>query len=398
MYNYKTKSKPILASVAGRSLGQGRLPGTAKDGSRPGSGSRSVSRRRSKRLIPKSPVVMGEKSPNISDLELSVVVPMFRESAHVPSVLSTIESHLESCTASFELIVVDDGSPDDTWDQIRRYAAGHKAVRGLHLSRNFGKEHAVTAGLELARGRAVIVMDGDLQHPPALIPTMLEYWQKNQADVVEAVKTNRGAESTLSTLFATAFYKLFRHLSGFDLENASDFKLLDRKVVDAWMCLRERNLFFRGMTAWLGFRRVQVPFLVPDRVGGRSRWSLFTLLRLALTAVTAFSSALLQLVTICGTAFLGFSILWGLYTVYVWVRHRAAEGFSTVILLQLLIGSLIMISLGVIGLYLARIYDEVKGRPRYLISETVGVPNWRQLRLRRRRTPGHPAGRSHRGL
>jgi glycosyltransferase involved in cell wall biosynthesis len=298
---------------------------------------------------------------------------MYRESDNVSVVLSTIESCLQSCTESYELIVIDDGSPDTTWEMICRYSARHKTVRGIRLSRNFGKEHALSAGLNVAQGAAAVVMDGDLQHPPELIPKMLDSWRRAEADIVEAIKSHRGSEPYLSRLFATAFYRILRNLSGFDLENASDFKLLDRRVVEAWRRLPERNLFFRGMTAWLGFRRVQIPFEVAERVGGRSRWSLFSLFRLALTAFTAFSSAFLQLVTVCGVAFLVFSFLWGLFTIYVWYRQRAAEGFSTVILLQLFIGSLIMISLGIIGLYLARIYDEVKRRPRYLVAETIGI-------------------------
>ncbi len=303
--------------------------------------------------------------------ELSIVIPMFRESGHVPVSLAEIESHVGRCCSDYEIIVIDDGSPDDTWEQIRRYAADHPCCRGMRLSRNFGKEHAVSAGLEHASGRAAIVMDGDLQHPPALIGKMLDPWRTGQADIVEAVKTDRGSESVASALFAQSFYRMLRWLSGFDLQNASDFKLLDRKVIDAWKRLSERNLFFRGMTAWLGFRRVQVPFQVPDRVGGRSQWSFVSLVRLAMTAVTAFSSSLLQLVTLCGLFFLAFSLIWAAYTLSFWFAGRAVEGFTTVILLLLVIGSLIMISLGIIGLYLARIYDEVKGRPRYVISETT---------------------------
>jgi polyisoprenyl-phosphate glycosyltransferase len=308
----------------------------------------------------------------MSTPELTIVVPMFRESEHVPVSLAEIESHIVRCCADYEIIVIDDGSPDDTWEQIRRYSADHPRCRGLRLSRNFGKEHAVSAGLEHSTGRAVIVMDGDLQHPPALIEKMLDPWRKGEADVVEAVKTDRGRESAANALFARTFYRMLKWLSGFDLQNASDFKLLDRKVVDAWKRLSERNLFFRGMTAWLGFRRVQMPFEVPDRVGGRSQWSFIALVRLAMTAVTAFSSSLLQLVTLCGLVFLAFSLIWAAYTISFWFTGRAVEGFTTVILLLLVIGSFIMISLGIIGLYLARIYDEVKGRPRYLIAETTG--------------------------
>ena len=305
--------------------------------------------------------------------ELSVVVPMYREGPNVEAVLDAIASHVCAASDSCEIIVVDDGSPDDTWDRLAAAARRRPEVRAIRLSRNFGKEHAVSAALEASRGRAVIVMDGDLQHPPALIPQMVACWRGGGADVVEAVKRSRGRESWAARLCAKFFYGLLRGLSGFDLRGASDFKLLDRRVVDAWRRMPERNLVFRGMVAWLGFRRASVPFDVPQRLdGGRSHWSLFALVRLALGAITAFSSALLQLVTLFGLLFLAFSIILGVQTLLMKLRGHAVTGFATVILLLLMIGSLLMISLGLIGLYLARIYDEVKARPRFVISETVG--------------------------
>ena len=307
--------------------------------------------------------------------EISIVVPMFRESDHVTTVAQAIQSFAAQCAESWEIILIDDGSPDDTWGHMCRAAQDVPGVRAVRLSRNFGKEYAVAAGLERARGRCAIVMDGDLQHPPALIPRMMQIWRSGEADVVEAVKTSRGDEGTLNALFANAFYGLLKKLSGFDLQNASDFKLLDRKVVAAWMRLRERNLFFRGMTAWLGFRRTQITFEVPPRVGGSSRWSFYALLRLAMTAITAFSSSLLQLVTLMGMVFLAFALLLGTYTVVVWLAGKAVTGFTTVIVLLLIVGSVLMMSLGIIGLYLGRIYDEIKARPRYLVSETTGFPS-----------------------
>jgi hypothetical protein len=192
-------------------------------------------------------------------------------------------------------------------------------------------------------------------------------------DVVEAVKRDRGREHWLARGCARGFYGLLRALSGFDLRGASDFKLLDRRVVDAWKRMPERSLFFRGMVAWLGFRHARVLFDVPERVGGGgSRWSVLGLFRLALEAITAFSSALLQLVTLFGIGFLLFSVVLAVQTLVLKFRGYAVTGFATVILLLLMIGSLLMISLGLIGLYLARIYDEVKGRPRFVVAESVG--------------------------
>jgi glycosyltransferase involved in cell wall biosynthesis len=304
--------------------------------------------------------------------ELSVVVPMFNESEHVGLVIDAISEHVGAATESFEIVAVDDGSSDDTWERLAAESARRPRLRAIRLSRNFGKEHALTAGLEASRGRGVLVMDGDLQHPPALVPEMVARWRAGTCDVVEAVKRTRGTESLRSKVGAGAFYGLLKMMSGFDLRGASDFKLLDRRVVDAWRQMPERNLFFRGMIAWLGFRRERVVFDVAERVGGTSKWSLFALVRLAVGAVTAFSSTLLQVVTFVGVLFLMFALALAAHTLMTWFQGHAVTGFATVILLLLMVGSLLMISLGLIGLYLARIYDEVKARPRFVVAEAVG--------------------------
>lgn len=304
--------------------------------------------------------------------ELSIVVPMYCESQNVGVALEAIGHYAGEATDAYEIVAVDDGSTDDTWDRLEAESRQRPGVRAVRLSRNFGKEHALSAGLEASRGRAVIVMDADLQHPPHLIPEMVRRWRAGGVDVVEAVKQSRGRETWRSRLCAATFYGLLKFLSGFDLCGASDFKLLDRRVVDAWRRMPERNLFFRGMIAWLGFRRVRVPFEVPERVGGASKWSVFALARLALGAITAFSSTLLQLVTFFGLVFLAFAVFLAAQTLVMKLRGQAVTGFTTVILLLLMIGSLLMISLGLIGLYLARIYDEVKARPRFVVAETAG--------------------------
>jgi glycosyltransferase involved in cell wall biosynthesis len=242
----------------------------------------------------------------------------------------------------------------------------------VRLSRRFGKELALTAGLERARGEGVLVMDADLQHPPALIPEMVRAWREERYDVVEAVKTRRGAEPVLARLGARLFYPLFRRLTGFDLEGASDFKLLDRRVLEAWSGMGERNVFFRGMSAWLGFRRKTVPFEVAPRAGGRSGWTPWRLLRLGVNGVTAFSTAPIHVITLVGLVFLAFAFGLGVQTLYNKLSGAAETGFTTVIVLVLMVGSLILISLGVIGLYVARIYEEVKGRPRYVVREELG--------------------------
>lgn len=302
---------------------------------------------------------------------ISVVLPCYREADHIASTLGSIRDELTRATDKFELIVVDDGSPDGTWQALETLKGTVTEMRAIRLSRNFGKELALCAGLESARGDAVIVMDADGQHPPALIPMMIAKRRETGADIVEAMKVDRGRESFVTKLGASVFYSLWNKLSGFEMRGASDYKLLSRKAVDAYLLMDERNVFFRGMTAWLGFERQQVPFEVPARVGGKTSWSILRLLRLALTGITAFSAIPLQLVTLAGVIFLLFAFLFGIQTLYVYLSGHAVTGFATVIFLLLIIGSLLMISLGVIGIYLARIYDEIKRRPRYLIAETL---------------------------
>lgn len=302
---------------------------------------------------------------------LSFVVPLYQEQRNVRRLIIELEEVIKRLHISCEYILVDDGSLDDTWAAIKDVSNEIKSIHGIKLSRNFGKESALFAGLEHAIGNAVITLDGDLQHPPHLIPKMIKLWQENQADIVEGVKESRGQETFESKLRVKMFYEVFRRLSGYDLRGASDFKLMDRRVVDALLQMKEFNVFFRGMSAWTGFRRMTLPFTVAERATGESAWSVFRLFRLALVALTGFSAAPLHFVTLAGVAFLIFAIILGIQTLLYKLMGHAVSGFSTVILLLLIIGSLVMIALGIIGEYISRIYDEVKKRPRYIVSERI---------------------------
>ena len=302
---------------------------------------------------------------------ISVVIPLYNEGSHLGELLSDLKGALEQAGCRFEVVLVDDGSSDDTWAKIKDEARICTHLRAIRLSRNFGKELALCAGLERARGKAVIVMDGDGQHPPSLLAPMIETWRTSGADIIEAVKRRRGRESLTSKFGALTFYVILNKLSGFDLKGASDFKLIDRRVLDTWLAMRERNVFFRGMTAWMGFRTIQIPFEVGPRRAGKSGWSYLRRAKLALTGITTFSSFPLHFVTFAGVIFFLFAVGLGIQTLYLKLAGRALTGFATVILLELIIGSLLMISLGIIGEYLARIYEEVKGRPRYIITESI---------------------------
>lgn len=301
-----------------------------------------------------------------------MVVPCHCEAEGLAATVDQIRAALDTCALSYEIVLVDDGSSDDTWGAIKALRARiGPGIRGIRLSRRFGKEAALRAGLEIARGDAVITMDADLQHPPALIPGMIECWRTRDVDVVDAVKAERGPESAASELSASVFYRIFGALTRRDLRNASDFKLLSRKVVKSYLELPEHSLFYRAMVGWLGFRHAEVGFDVDARTHGASKWGFFRLLRLAINAVTAHSAAPLHVVTLLGLAFLVFSIVLGAQTLYNKLLGHAVSGFTTVILLLLITGSAIMVALGVIGEYIARIYDEVKGRHRFVVEDAL---------------------------
>jgi dolichol-phosphate mannosyltransferase len=309
--------------------------------------------------------------PSFGPRRLSIIVPAFQEADGLAANLCVIAAAVRETSLPFDLIVVDDGSMDGTWAGLQALAGQLPELVAVRLSRNFGKEAAICAGLDRADGDACIVLDADLQHPPSLIPEMVQLWRDERWDVVEAVKKRRGAESRMQRWMTRAFYGIWARLTGQDLRNASDFKLLDRRVVAEWQRLGERVTFFRGLVSWLGFRRTHVFFDVPARETGRSAWSFASLGALAVRAVTSFSALPLQMVTGLGAAMLVLAAVLGVQSVRLWLRGDALPGFTTVILLQLIIGGFLMVSLGIIGTYISRIYDEVKARPRYVVSEEL---------------------------
>ncbi len=303
------------------------------------------------------------------DRKVTVIIPVYNEELLINENVGVIAGFLRQAEIGFTILLVDDGSRDSTWQKLKELSSDNDYVKALRLSRNFGKEAAICAGLEEADGDACIIMDSDLQHPPQLIPEMIRLWKEEGYDVIEGVKSSRGKESFVNKLGAGLFYSILSKLSGLNMQQASDFKLLDRKVVDAWKSMNERGTFFRGMSAWVGYNRKSLPFSVGTRTRGTSKWSVFNLFNLAIKAITSFSSFPLHIVTFIGIIFLAGALILGIQTIYMKVSGMALSGFTTVILLLLIIGSALMISLGIIGAYIARIYDEVKFRPRYIVSE-----------------------------
>ena len=301
---------------------------------------------------------------------LSAVVPAYNEEIMVPRAARVIGQVLRDAEIDYEIVFVNDGSKDGTWEQIEAASRENPAVRGVCFSRNFGKEAAIMAGLAAAKGDCVVVLDCDLQHPPEKIVEMYRLWQQGY-EVVEGQKSSRGKESAAHAWAARSFYSIISAAVGFDMSKASDFKLLDRKAVLVLLNLPERNTFYRALSAWVGFRTARVEFDVQPRTAGQSSWSTFSLIRYAISSLASFTSAPLYLVILMGFLMLIATLLVGGEALFRYLAGEALEGFTTVILLQLFTGTLLMFSLGIIGYYLAKIYDEVKRRPRYVIAETL---------------------------
>lgn len=305
---------------------------------------------------------------------LSVILPAYNEEKMIPAAAEVIARIMDEAGINFELLFVDDGSRDETWARICLASQKDRRIRGIHFSRNFGKESAMFAGLEQAAGDCCAVLDCDLQHPPEKLVEMYRLWEQGY-EVVEGIKEDRGDESSLHRFAANSFYGLISRATGMDMSSSSDFKLLDRKVVDTLNRMPERNVFFRALSFWVGFKKASVSYRVRERVAGESKWSTCSLIKYALTNISSFSSAPLHIITLLGFLMLAVSLVMGVIALVQKITGQALGGFTTVILLLLFSSSVIMISLGIIGYYIARMYDELKGRPRFIISETCGGKN-----------------------
>jgi polyisoprenyl-phosphate glycosyltransferase len=302
---------------------------------------------------------------------VSVVAPMYEEVATAAAFVARVRDALED--VPFEIVVVDDGSSDGTGEALAAEAAADERVKVLSLSRNFGHQAALTAGLEHAAGDVVVMMDGDLQDPPELIPTMLERWRAG-ADVVYAVREEREGETAFKTTTARWFYKAFRRMTQIDLvPESGDFRLMGRQALDALLAMPERNRFLRGMTVWVGFTQTAVAFRREARVAGRTKYTLPKMLRFSFDAITSFSHAPLRLATLLGFAFSALAFVGIPLTVVARYTNQFVPGVPSTILIVLLLGGIQLITVGIIGEYVGRIYDEVKRRPLYVVRERINV-------------------------
>lgn len=302
---------------------------------------------------------------------VSVVAPVFNEHETLEELHRRLTATLAPLD-SYEIVLVDDGSTDGSWDRLLELAARDARVRLLRLSRNFGHQAALSAGLDAARGDAVVLMDADLQDPPELIPQLLEKWREG-FDVVYAVRGDREGETRLRLASISLFYRLLHRISPTEIpQNVGDFRLLSRRAADAVSAMPERARFLRGMTGWIGFRQTGVPYTREARFAGASKYPPSKLVRLAFDGITSFSTAPIKLVTALGFALVVFCVgvlAWTLYVRFFTSDHP--QGWTSVIAVVLLLGGVQLLSLGVIGQYVARIFDETKGRPVYLVDEVV---------------------------
>ena len=303
---------------------------------------------------------------------LSVVAPIYNEEALIEAFYARVCSALHAIP--FELVLVDDGSTDGSAAILERLAQTDPRVCVVCLSRNFGHQMALTAGLDHARGDAVVMLDADLQDPPELIPTMLDRWFGG-CDVVYAVREMRAGESRFKLASAKWFYSLFDKLSSVNLQqNSGDYRLLDRRALDALRSMRESHRFLRGMTVWVGFTQTAIPYQRDPRYAGETKYTLPKMLRFSLDAIFSFSHRPLELATLTGFVFSALAFLAIPVVIILRLLNSYIPGFATITIVVLLLGGIQLIAIGIMGEYLGRIYDEVKGRPLYLVRARRNLP------------------------
>ncbi|HLN24106.1 MAG TPA: glycosyltransferase family 2 protein [Patescibacteria group bacterium] len=304
---------------------------------------------------------------------LSIVVPFFNESPNVERFFERLLPVLDGIRLNWEVICINDGSRDDTLDKLVAIHQREARIKVVGLSRNFGKEQALSAGLAYAEGDVVIPIDADLQHPPELIPAMLDKWREGY-DVVFAVRSQRTGQGLLSKLFAKAFYWVFDKLSEVPLpREAGDFRLLDRKVVEVINAMPERTRFMKGIFAWVGFRQVGIPYEQEERLFGETKWGFLNLLRFGFDGLVAFSDYPLRIWAVIGSIISGFAFL---YIVVRLIRTLIygidVPGYESIIVIVLFLGGVQLITLGILGHYLGRVFNEVKGRPLFIVRDRFG--------------------------
>jgi glycosyltransferase involved in cell wall biosynthesis len=304
--------------------------------------------------------------------KVSVLIPCFNEAQTLPALYEELKKLADTQTAyDWELLFVDDGSVDPTLDVLKQLRIQDERVSYVSLSRNFGKENALLAGLDTVSGDCVVVMDADLQDPPSLVPEMLTYWEDGYQDVY-AKRRDRGREPWFRKLFTMLFYRIMAHATRFEiLQNVGDFRLLDRQCIDALRCLRETERYNKGLFCWIGFKKKEVLFDRGNRSEGESRWSFWSLMNLAIDGITSFTTAPLRFATIIGAIIaLGAFCFLVFYISKTLIFGDPVQGFTTLVSVVLFLGGVQLLSIGILGEYIGRIYNEAKGRPNYVVKES----------------------------
>ncbi|EJF88701.1 glycosyltransferase family 2 protein [Bartonella tamiae] len=302
--------------------------------------------------------------------KIDIICPVFNEANTVLLFLERISLIFKELSMEPTIIFVDDGSKDKSWNFIKQASSSICHIRSLKLSRNFGKESAIAAGLSVSEGDAVITIDCDLQHPPELMKTMLTYW-RDGADIVCARKQERQSESLFDRITANSFYRLFNWITENDIKGSSDFILMDRKVVTALKSLPEKLFFYRGVVHWLGYKHVSIAFKPEERIAGKSGWSFWKKIKLAVDSLTGFSAKPLILIWFLTAFFIFFAVFVAGDALISKFLGKSVSGFSTLILVMLTTGTAILSSLCLLTIYIRQIFYEVKNRPRFFISEDI---------------------------
>lgn len=312
-------------------------------------------------------------SLNALMLDLSIILPFHNEAEGVRQLFHRLYPILHKLDLTYEVICIDDGSSDATFAALQHEREKDQRLKIVRMARNFGKEAALTAGLHLAHGRAAITMDSDLQHPPEVIPNLIEKWREG-FEMIFAIRNNRNTDGQLRQFFSRAFYAIFHKIADINMpDGAGDFCLLDRKVIDAVNSLPERNRFMKGLVSWVGFKRACVPFDVEERHGGKSSWNFFRLIRFAFDGLTGFSTLPLRIWTWSGAIVSIIAIGYGIFLVIDTIISGVdVPGYASMMVGILFLGGLQLLSLGMIGEYLSRVFTEVKARPIYFIADKIG--------------------------
>ncbi len=300
---------------------------------------------------------------------ISVVIPLLNEVGNIPILYQTLLSVLEKITTDYEILFVDDGSKDGSFECIQQISKQNNKVLGISLSRNFGHQIALTAGMEHSCGELVVTMDADMQHPPEVILELYKKYKEGNYDIVNTLREETADSSAFKKISSNWFYKIINNLSDIHIEqSAADFRLMNRKTIDAFLTIKEKDRFTRGLISWMGFRQTSISYVAPARFSGKSKYSITKMFRFAADGITSFSARPLRLSFFAGLFISFIGLLYAIYAVVKYFMKETIPGWTSILVCILIIGGIQLISIGIIGEYLARVFNEAKNRPLYLVK------------------------------